>query len=165
MEMAKTCLRDGGAFGVCLIAEGPEVGAPAVPAAVGCTARIGEWEMPQLGVLQVLARGERRFRILERRVQADGLVRASVELLADEDGKVPGAYTTCAQFLQRVIDGQPALFERPVALDSAAWVSGRLAELLPLPLSLKQELLEMDDPLERLARLNAMLAGALSGAS
>lgn len=165
MEMAKACLRDGSPFGVCLIAEGPEVGAPAVPAAVGCTARIGEWEMPQLGVLQVLARGERRFRIRDRRTQPDGLVRAAVELLAEEDRAVPDAYVTCAQFLQRVIDDQPALFERPVALSSGAWVSGRLAELLPLPLSLKQDLLEMDDPLERLARLNGMLSGALSKAS
>ena len=36
-------------------------------------------------------------------------------------------------------------------LDDAAWVAGRLAELLPLSPALKQNLLEMDAALERLA--------------
>ena len=79
MEMAKTCLKDGSPFGVCLIREGHEVGTPAVPAAVGTLARLTEWDMPQLGLLQVVARGEQRFRILERRTQADGLARAANE--------------------------------------------------------------------------------------
>jgi Lon protease-like protein len=39
MDMAKACLRDGSPFGVCLIKEGLEVGAPAVPEKVGCIAR------------------------------------------------------------------------------------------------------------------------------
>jgi Lon protease-like protein len=36
-------------------------------------------------------------------------------------------------------------------------VSARLAELLPLPLAAKQELLELDDPVVRLERVNALL--------
>src|SRR5258706_3015917 len=78
MGMAKTCLKDGTPFGVCLIREGSEVGKPAVPAGVGTLARITDWDMPQLGLLQVVARGEGRFRILERRVERDGLARARV---------------------------------------------------------------------------------------
>src|SRR5712664_2056169 len=57
MEMAKACLRDSAPFGVCLIREGAEVGRPATPAAIGCLARIAEWDMPQLGLLQVTSRG------------------------------------------------------------------------------------------------------------
>ena len=90
MEMAKACLKDGSPFGVCLIREGGEVGAPATPAGVGTLAKIASWDMPQLGVLHVSARGERRFRILERRVQADGLSVGKVELIAeDADSAVP----------------------------------------------------------------------------
>src|SRR3569623_1408701 len=37
--------------------------------------------------------------------------------------------------------------------EDAVWVSGRLAELLPIGLPQKQYLLQMDDPLERLTRL------------
>jgi hypothetical protein len=158
MEMAKTCLKDQSPFGVCLIREGKEVGAPAIPVPVGCLARIAEWDMPQLGVLQITARGERRFRILERRVQPDGLARATVEVLGeDSDSVVPEPLSSCSRLLERVIEQHPALFEGPHRLDSCSWVSSRLAELLPLPLEAKQALLELDDARSRLERLNALV--------
>jgi Lon protease-like protein len=56
-----------------------------------------------------------------------------------------------------VIEQHGALLPSPHKLDSAAWVSARLAELLPLPLPVKQELLEMDDAKERLERVNSLL--------
>ena len=166
MEMAKACLRDGSPFGVCLIHDGAEVGAPATPVDIGCLARIVEWDMEQLGVLQIGARGERRFRILERRVQADGLARASVQLM-DEDGdsEIPAHCATCVRLLERIIEqpGAPPV-EPPHRLDSSAWVSSRLAEILPLPLAVKQELLELADGRSRLERLNGFLT-AHPGAS
>jgi len=158
MDMAKACLRDGARFGVCLIREGREVGAPALPAEVGTLARIGAWDMPQLGLLHVTALGEQRFRILERRVQRDGLALASIELLSlDEDSAIPQSCAGCVKLLERVIAQQAGLFEPPHRLDSASWVSSRLAELLPLPLPAKQELLELGDARERIERLNALL--------
>jgi Lon protease-like protein len=42
MDMAKECLKADTPFGVCLIREGEEVGAPALPEPVGCLARIAE---------------------------------------------------------------------------------------------------------------------------
>jgi len=158
MEMAKTCLRDNAPFGVCLIHQGKEVGEPAVPVGVGCLARIAEWDMPQLGVLQVTARGESRFRILHQRVQADGLVRASIELLPEgDDAPLPDAAARYAKLLERVIEQHPALLERPHRLDSSAWVSARLAELLPLPLEAKQALLETENGRARLEKLDALV--------
>jgi Lon protease-like protein len=166
MEMAKACLRDGAPFGVCLIREGAEVlvvgaGAPAVPAPVGCLARIAEWDMPQLGLLQVVARGETRFRILEQHVQPDGLARACIEILpADEDSEIPSDCARCVRLLERLIEQQAALFEPPHRLASCSWVGLRLAELLPLPLEAKQEYLEMTDARARLERLNSLLTNA-----
>ena len=166
MEMAKACLRDGAPFGVCLIREGAEVlaegaGAAAVPAPVGCLARIAEWDMPQLGLLQVMARGETRFRILERHVQADGLARASIEILPeDEDSEIPSSCARCVRLLERLIEQQASLFEAPHRLASSSWVGLRLAELLPLPLEAKQEYLEMTDARARLERLNSLLTNA-----
>lgn len=158
MEMAKICLKDNSPFGVCLIHQGKEVGEPAVPVGVGCLARIAEWDMPQLGVLQVTARGESRFRILDQRVQADGLVRASIELLPEgEDVPLPEAAARYAKLLERVIEQHPALLERPHRLDSSAWVSARLAELLPLPLEAKQALLETENGRARLEKLDAFV--------
>jgi uncharacterized protein len=158
MEMAKTCLKDNAPFGVCLIHQGKEVGEPAVPVGVGCLARIAEWDMPQLGVLQVTARGESRFRILDQRVQADGLVRAAIELLPEgDDAPLPDAAARYAKLLERVIEQHPALLERPHRLDSSAWVSARLAELLPLPLEAKQMLLETANGRARLEKLDALV--------
>ena len=162
MEMAKACLRDRQPFGVCLIREGTEVlhgeDAPAVPVEVGCLARISTWDMPQLGLLQVMALGEQRFRILERRVQADGLARGSIEVLPhDKDAPIPESCTQCVRLLERLIEQQGSLFEPPHRLDSSAWVSARLAEVLPLPLPAKQELLELSDGRTRLERINSLL--------
>jgi Lon protease-like protein len=161
MDMAKRCLKEAAPFGVCLIAQGREVGEPAIPAGVGTLARIGEWDMPQLGVLHVVARGERRFRILERRVQQDGLSIGQVEMLAEDvDATIPDSCRTCVRLLERVIEQQPGMLEPPLRLDSAAWVGARLIELLPLPLAAKQELLELDDARARLERLNSLIGGA-----
>jgi len=44
--------------------------------------------------------------------------------------------------------------------DDAAWVGYRLAEILPVSLSEKQQCLEIDDPLVRLARLNPLIRRA-----
>jgi Lon protease-like protein len=164
MDMAKACLKDGTPFGVCLIVAGKEVGEPATPASIGTLARIGEWDMPQLGVLHVIARGEQRFRILERRVQPDGLAVASIEMLPqDADAPVPGSCKTCVRLLERVLEQQPALFEPPHRLDSASWVSARLVEVLPLPLPAKQELLELADAGTRLERLSALIGARSPG--
>ena len=158
MNMAKGCLRDSSLFGVCLIREGREVGTPAVPAEIGTLARIGAWDMPQLGMLHVTAHGERRFRIVERRVESDGLALASIQMLEDEvDSPVPEACSGCVRLLERVIEQQSGLFDQPHRLDSASWVSSRLAEILPLPLPAKQELLELSDARARIERLNALL--------
>ncbi len=120
MDMAKACLRDGTPFGVCLIREGKEVGSPATPVEIGCLARIAAWDMPQLGVLQISALGEQRFRLLDRRVQADGLAVGAIELLPqDEDASVPESCAGCVKLLQRVMDQQGGLFEPPHRLDSA----------------------------------------------
>jgi uncharacterized protein len=166
LAMAKACLKDAKPFGVCAIREGKEVGTPAVPFDVGTTARIAEWDMPQLGVLQIVATGEARFRIIELRTQADGLLMGRVEILSPErDGPIPTACEAAVRLLERVIEQHAGLFSPPHRLDSAAWVSARLTELLPLPLPAKQDLLELDDARLRLERLNDFLRANARAAS
>lgn len=169
MDMAKTCLRDQSPFGVCLIREGREVGAPALPVDIGCTAGIESWDMQQLGMLTVLARGRERFRILERVVEPSGLARASVEMLpADADAPVPdelaGAVRILKSAFEQIAD-QPGA--QQTQFGSCAWVSARLAEMLPLPPAEKQILLELQDGKTRLVRVNEILeqAGLLRAAS
>ena len=159
MEMAKACLKDDAPFGVCLIRKGSEVGAPAQSEAVGCLARIAQWDLQQLGLLQVTARGERRFRVLGRRVEANGLAHAEIELLPEgADAAVPAQFGACTRLLQLVIEEYGSrLIEAPHRFESSSWVSARLAEVLPVPLAAKQKLMELDDSLERLEILHKFL--------
>ncbi|MFN2644142.1 MAG: LON peptidase substrate-binding domain-containing protein [Burkholderiales bacterium] len=158
VDMFKVCLRDNQPFGVCAIREGAEVGAPATPFEIGTLAKIGEWEMPQLGLFHIVARGGRRFRTLDRRVERNGLQQARIELVEPErDAPVPASCAACVRVLERLIAEHPELLAAPHELHSSAWVSARLAELVPLPVHAKQELLELSDGAQRLERLNALL--------
>lgn len=156
IEMTKACLRDRLPFGVCLIREGREVGTAAVPEAVGCLAAIESWDMPQLGVFHLLARGTERFRVREMRVAPNHLISAAIEAIAP-DGSAP-VDALCRKVLEAVIDKIGAeRFPGPARLDDAAWVGFRLAEVLPLEAREKQALLEMADAAARLARLRGLL--------
>ena len=164
MDMAVSCLKDGAAFGVCLIADGSEVAQPgraaAVPHEVGTLARIAQWDMAQLGVLQVVAEGGERFRILSQRVEASGLLRAKTQLLPPEPAQpVPGDLERLVPLLRAVIDD---LDERappkPHRFGDAAWVGYRWCEVLPIPLLARQKLLELEDSLSRLEIIDRFLA-------
>src|SRR5207237_10182796 len=97
-------------------------------------------------------------------VEKNGLQLAQVALLpAEQDAPVPSACSACVRLLERVIE-HAALLPSPKKLDSAAWVSARLAELLPLPLATKQELLEIDDAAARLERVNSLLRASARAA-
>lgn len=159
LEMAKGCLRDNTPFGVCLIREGSEVGAPATHEDVGCLAHITHWDMQQLGLLQLVAQGGRRFRAVASRIRADGLILADIALLADEaDAPAPEKFGACRRLLERIVaEHGERLFAKPFLLDSSAWVGARLAEVLPLPAAARQKLLEPDDALQRLEILQRLL--------
>jgi uncharacterized protein len=159
MDMTRDCLKRDQPFGVCLIRDGAEVGAPAVPEGIGCMATILEWDMQQQGILNIKTRGGQRFRILERRIGAQGLTSAEVELIPQEaSAEVPAEFAACARLLEMVVadQGRP-IFAEPHAYNDASWVGYRLAEILPVPLIAKQKLLELNDSLSRLSILQRFL--------
>lgn len=145
-DMVTACLKSNRPFGVCLIKRGNEVGGAADPQDVGTFARIAQCDLEQPGILQVTARGEGRFRIQETNLQKDQLVLARVEPLPEVTGSMPERHHRLVDALRHVLEqaGENSHFA-PARMDDAAWVSGRLVELLPLPLGLKQALLELDD--------------------
>lgn len=159
LDMTKACVRDGTPFGVCRIREGQEVGVPAVAEQIGCTAVIAHWEMPHLGLFELRARGERPFRILTQSTQANGLINAEIEMLADAAGDVqPESFDLCRQVLQQVVEKIGAdYFDPPLAYDDPRWTSYRLSEVLPLDGGEKQALLELRDDGARLDRLRSYL--------
>jgi Lon protease-like protein len=157
IEMTKACLRDERPFGVCLIREGREVGDPAVPETIGCLATIERWDMPQLGLFHLVARGGERFRLVDTSVAKNGLMSGSIERIAPDETRVR-VDPACREVLKLIIDrvGE-SNFPAPISLDDPVWVSYRLAEILPFDARVKQELLEIDETGERLTRLRELL--------
>jgi uncharacterized protein len=159
MDMARACLRESTPFGVCLIREGQEVGAPAVPENVGCAARIEQPDMEELGILKVVAHGTERFRIVSSEVDRHGLIVAEVgRVEAEADAIEAPGLADCAEFLRKLIAGiGTQRFAEPYLYDNATWVGFRLAEILPLRNDVKQKLLEVTDATLRLAVLHRFL--------
>jgi hypothetical protein len=152
LDMIGECLRDRKGFGVCAIESGHEVGSAASCYGVGTLAVIQDFDRGADGVLSILARGERRFRILRTRVEPSQLLRASVAWLDEpQDVPLPPPHRAMASFLAQLLQRAGPPFSRmPADYTSSNWVAGRLTELLPFALGDKQRLLEMDAAQERL---------------
>src|SRR6266571_7748271 len=72
-------------FGVLLIRSGSEVGAPAIPERVGCTARMLRVDRLPDGRMTILTIGEQRFRLQgPARVMSEGYLVGDVRLLPDQ---------------------------------------------------------------------------------
>ena len=100
--MIHHCLEHDERFGIVLIEHGEEVGGPATPHSVGTTARVTNVELRDDGSLDIVAAGERRFRI-ESIVQTEPHLKAEVSLsvLAVRD---PSAVATLGPEVRAVPD-------------------------------------------------------------
>jgi len=159
LDMAAACMKEEGRFGICLIASGDEVGGVAEPHPLGTLARIVDWEMEQLGLLQVTTRGEQRFRIIDKAIHPDKLWRARIEVITN-DGPLPFPVERqrLLPLLRRIVgEVGPVRFPEPYHYDDAEWVGYRITEILPVQNLAKQKLLELEDPISRLEILEKFL--------
>lgn len=160
VDMVRYCMRERAPFGVVLIRAGVEAGGEVTRTAeVGTSARIVDFfQMPD-GLLGITCLGERKFRVVDRRVQSDGLNMGTVEWAAPERAAdLPSEYVHLAQLLKKVLPELGDMYQSvPKHFDDAGWVSARLAEILPVNLAEKQTCLELEDPLQRLARLSPFI--------
>jgi hypothetical protein len=161
VDMVRRCMREHSGFGVVLIRQGAETGPVGAMAPVGTYARIVDFGQLPDGLLSIVARGERRFRLVSGDLQKDGLHLGDVEWLDDAPSRLAeDEYTALRATLVRVLadlgDDYPAGAAR---LDDALWVAGNLAQLMPAPAAFRQRVLEIGDVRERLDMLESVLAG------
>jgi Lon protease-like protein len=156
VDMVRYCMREHAPFGVVLIRAGVEAGGAVTSTAdIGTSARIVDFfQMPD-GLLGIRCMGERKFKVIDRRVQSDGLNMGTVEWApAERPADLPSEYMHLAALLRKVLPELGEIYQSvPKHFDDAAWVSARLAEILPINLAEKQLCLELADPLQRLERL------------
>jgi Lon protease-like protein len=166
MDMVRDCMQRDAPFGVCLITRGGEVGEAAEHEPIGCLAHIRGWDMEQLGLLQLRTVGGPRFRIVDRRVGRNGLIRATAdELPADPAVEVPDELAECVLLLRKIVhelrerepDADKRMIAEPCDFDSAAWVANRLCEFLPIANPAKHKLMALDEPLARLSLVHRYL--------
>lgn len=160
IDMVGRCMKDGGGFVVVLIVEGREAGSGALTtAAVGTEARIVDFNRLEDGLLGLSCVGGERLRVVRAWRQDDGLNLAEVTPLAPDPAVVvPADCAHLSEALRRLYpDLGPSYTGITPLFDDAAWVGNRLAELSPLEPGVKQGLLELEDPVERLRYLAPMI--------
>ncbi len=160
LDMIGRCMKQGGGFGVVCILEGEEVGTAAQGyAQIGCEALITDFHQQDNGLLGIRVRGGRRFRILQSEVQKDQLTVARVQWL--EEAPEQPLQDEDADLIALL----KALAEHPMveALDMGVEATGQLslanqlAYLLPFSEQDKIDLLQLDDPQQRLDAIQQLL--------
>ena len=162
LDLVRECGRSGGGFGVCLILDGEEVGAPATSAAFGTEAVIEDFGSDDGGLLTLQVRGARRFRVQQRagaRQRPPGRRRAAgARPMPCEHAaaRTRPAGDVAAEACWTAVGGEHA--KAPSALlDDAAWVSGGWPNCCRWRTRNAWQLLQLDDPHQRLDRLLSLL--------
>jgi uncharacterized protein len=157
LDLMSQCMREQQPFGVVGIVDGTEVGKQALRFEhAGTLAHLRDVDADGANLLKVQCIGGQRFEFTGNASQdATGVWQAEVELLPDDSAVAPQAsHDDVVQALRHLaaqLDAQgQSPFAAPYAFDNAAWVANRWCEILPLPLSAKQKLLLLPDPLARL---------------
>jgi Lon protease-like protein len=160
LDMVRRCMKEHQGFGVVTIFEGGEAGAVARLATLGTCARIVDFDPLPDGLLGITCIGGERVRILRRWQQPDGLHLAEVQrLAAPAPCELPAEFAHLADLLREVLPRLgPAYAHVDAHFEDAGWVADRWAEILPLQPQDKLVLLELDEPLGRLAQVAAWSA-------
>lgn len=163
LDLIRDCARQSSGFGVCLIIDGLEVGDPALPAAIGCEARIVDFSTTDQGLLAITVQGARRFHVERSKARDNGLIVADVAWLPESPPeRIRPELQLLSTLLGRVLDRAGVSCEK-ADLENADWVAWRLAEWLPIELGERQLLLQEDDPHQRLQQMLEYLPRFQSG--
>jgi hypothetical protein len=159
LDLVSECLRNDSGFGICLIRQGGEAGEPALPFGTGTEVRIVDWDQQPDGLLGITVAGQHKVRVHDLWTEANQLVVAHVEALPPEPSEpVPPECAQLVEVLGQILQQlAPVIQYSEPQWDDAAWVGGRLTELLPLPTRVRQYLLELDNPVARLHELRQAL--------
>ncbi len=157
LDMISASLRQYRPFGIVPIRQGHEVGAPAEFFPFGTLAAVESFDQGKDGLLQVCVLGTDRFRVERHTVQPNTLTVADITpVAAAEDQAIPQDLGYLPGLLKDILEANAAhLPYRDWQMASALWVAYRLAEFLPLAAATKIAVLQADDGLAALSRLDA----------
>jgi len=158
LAMIGGCIDRNEPFGVVLIQEGDEVGAPAVPHSVGCVVQIQKVEHTDDGRMHLIAAANGRFRILEY-MEAElpylvGRVE-DVEDLPESREDLEESVTELTALFRRylgLLADRARMIQPDLELpDDPSLLSFCVAYIIQVPLIAHQHLLETTDARQRIA--------------
>ncbi len=169
LDLIRRCIDTGAPFGVVSLTQGREVAKPEQTEAfaqVGTLAVITQHEEPQPGLRVIRCLGRQRFRTSRIERPKHGLWMADVSYLPEDAVvSVPQELVACRSLFESVLARMPAATQadlfpgqaQEAQLSDCSWLANRWCQLLPLPLEMKQRLLELDSPLIRLELVSDLL--------
>lgn len=166
LDLVGDCLRERTPFGVVCLRQGADVDRAGVRfERLGVFARIDTVDAEQAGILHLRCTGLQRFQIDGApRQQNDGLWRADVSALPDDEPQAPDAallptVKALAGAIGALREQGSTPFAEPYRFDDAGWVANRWCEILPIPLAAKQRLMALPEAQLRLKLVDEYLRG------
>ncbi len=162
IDMVANSLREGSGFGVILLKDGEEVMKPGRSQqlyAIGTYARIIDWDQLENGLLGITVEGESKFHVQNYWSTESGLIKGQIifsEVDTPDKNRISvGEEMSGMTELLQLLEKHPAVQEMKLQIDyDNLWDLGwRLSELIPVATEIRQELLELDDPWERIQLL------------
>ena len=160
LDMISRCMKKGESFGVVCILEGKEVGvAPDGYALIGCEALIRDFKQQDNGLLGIRVEGGRRFRVRDAGVQKDQLLVADVQWLEELPDQALEEEDADLLALLEALAEHPmvASLDMDTHADGQQALGNQLAYLLPFTEADKIDLLQLDDPQQRLDAIQMLL--------
>jgi len=166
LNMVRTAMRTETGFGICLLREGEEVARPGVHQQVhrvGTYVQVVDWDQLPNGLLGLTVEARCKFEVLDCHAEKDQLLVAQVvRCTSDYVGETPIPVTAEHDVLVSLLEqlaSHPVISRLSMQINyqDLRELGWRLSELIPLPLEIKQSLLEMRDPLERVREIEIAL--------
>lgn len=167
IDLVRSCLKTDSGFGVCLLKQGEEIVTPGSKQTIhrtGTYAVIVDWDQLENGLLGITVEGRAKFRIEDCWEGEGNLLRAHAAFSEQDSvdtASIPleDQHSGLLDLLQS-LENHPLVAQKNLAIDhNNLWDLGwRLSELIPVSTHTKQQLLELDDPWERLTNLEQLVA-------
>jgi Lon protease-like protein len=171
LDMIRYCVNNNTSFGIVSLTSGSEIRLPGKTetfSQVGTLVNILQCTSLRPGLLQVVCEGTTRFKIYSIEQQRHGLWTAEVVDMIEHDKEItiPDELIDTSTSLESLLysmkkqglNESELTVNEPYRLNDCGWVANRWAELLPISLSQKQNLLALENPLLRLELIQDELA-------
>ena len=167
IDLVTHCMRTSSGFGICLLKEGEEViqeGTNQTIHRTGTYSNIIDWDQLENGLLGITVEGSAKFSIEDCWQSDSGVLQGNVQFnetdnVGRETIPLDDQYTALADLLHN-LESHPLVEQKKLIIDyNNLWDLGwRLSELIPIEIEQKQQLLEIDDPWERIQSIEQLVS-------